>query len=448
MTPFDAFKIYKDRGPDGADEAMAILNEFLNDDPYNADALLYGASIQYEAGRFGIADIMASRCLEVNHVNNAAWLELGRARHMMQFEEEAAKCFVNALRITGDRFQGYHNVMLTLQNLGKPEKVLELAPLARFLMTSQQDVDELNFLVAIASLKLRLWAQGWANYDSMLGHKKLRGKITYYNRGGIIPDWDGAPGGEVLVYGEQGIGDEIMFASMIGDMIAAGTMPIIHCDRRLEPMFRRSFDCPVYGGRGKGLPTTWLENHNPKAAVAMGSLGRFYRRNESDFPRKPFIKADPEKRAMVRALLDQWPGRKIGIAWTAGTRKTRTADRSLSMQELEPLLSMDNATFVSLEYKGDAPPDRRIKHVPFLTQSQDYDDTAALVAELDAVVCPTTSVALLAGALGAECHVMVPQAPTWHWCQHGDNPWFDLKTYRRTGTSWDECVAQIMEALS
>jgi tetratricopeptide (TPR) repeat protein len=447
LTPLQAYKLYAERGPDAADEAMAIINNILNDDPFDPDALLYGASIQYDAGRFAHADLMASRCLQVDHTRSHAWDELGRARHMMQMDEEAGKCFVNSLRITGDKFLTYKNLILIHNALGRPDKALEMAELARWLANSAEDDADLNGDVAIACLKLRMWAAGWANYESMLQTGKLRGKITYFKDGQALPVWDGTPGGEVIVYGEQGIGDEILFATMTADMIAGGTLPIIHCDRRLETMFRRSLPCPVYGGRGKKLGTEWIENHNPKAAIAIGSLGKLYRRSEADFPRKPFIKADPEKRAMVRALLGQWPGRKIGIAWSAGTRKTRTADRSLTMAELEPILSLPDTTFVSLEYKGDAPADHRIKHVPFLTQSQDYDDTASLVADLDAVVCPTTSVAFLAGALGVPCHVMVPQAPTWHWCQEGDMPWFDLQVYRRAGLDWDGCVRKIVEAL-
>jgi hypothetical protein len=246
----------------------------------------------------------------------------------------------------------------------------------------------------------------------------------------------------------QGLGDELLFASCIHDA-TQHVSPIIECDHRLAGLFRRSFGCPTYGTRFTEK-RDWLNNHNPKAKCAIGSLPKFYRRSEDSFPGQPYLKADPEKRAMARALLDQWPGRKIGLAWTGGQKHTRDKDRSLTLTDLEPLLSLGGITWVSLQYKGNYydSPDPRIKHVPIFTQSQDYDDTAALVAELDSVVSVTTAVAFLAGGLGTDCHVAVPSHPTWHWCRDGVLPWFPLKLYRREGTDWAPVVQRIAEAVS
>jgi hypothetical protein len=145
--------------------------------------------------------------------------------------------------------------------------------------------------------------------------------------------------------------------------------------------------------------------------------------------------------------LDKLPGRKIGIAWTGGVHSTRTKDRSLTLENLKPLLSLPGITWVSLEYKGDAVPE--IIHWPVLTQSKDYDDTASLVAELDHVVSVTTTVALLCGAMGKPCDVLVPQHPTWHWAEYGDMPWYDcLRLWRREGVSWEPLVSRLSQHLS
>lgn len=443
----DAYQRYKQVGADAADEVMATLNACLTDDPNDVDALSVAGIINYDAGRFGMAEVLLSQALRLKPQHSSAWQELGRARHARNESEAAAKCFSAAVRITGDRFAAYHNLMLMNNTLGRPEKALEMAPVARFLAESDTDRATLNGDVAIACLMLRRWAAGWANYDGLL-NENLRKELFYEVDGEVLPRWEGTPGGEVIVYGEQGLGDEIMLASMIPDMIAAGTTPIIHADRRLAGLFARSFPCPVYSGRGKKTGTEWIKNHRPKAAIAIGSLGQFYRRNEEDFPRVPYLVADPEKRAMCRALLSQWPGRKIGLAWNGGSKKTRAFDRSLTLEQLEPLLSMPGVQFVSLEYKGEAPADHRIKHVPFLTQSQDYDDTAAFVAELDAVVSVTTTVAHLAGALGvSSVHVLVPEAPTWHWCKTGQSAWHPVTSHRRVGDDWGMVVQQVKLAL-
>lgn len=426
---------------------MAVFNDCLTENPNDFDALWGASRVQYDAGHFGQAEIYLEKALRVNPLHSAAWQDFGRVAHIRNEDERASKFFTTALRITGDRFTGYNNLILMNNTLGRPDKALELAPVARFLCSTSTEAQALNSNVAISCLMLRRWAEGWANYDGMLTPGMLRKELLYDFNGQTLPRWDGEPGGEVIVYGEQGLGDEIMFASMIPDMIAGGTTPIIHADRRMATLFARSFPCAVYGGRGKKTGTEWIKNHRPKAAIAIGSLGQFYRRSEADFPRAPYLVADPEKRAMCRTLLDQWPGRKIGLAWSGGSKKTRAFDRSLTLAELEPILQMPNTTFVDLQYQGDDPKDQRIKHVPFLTRSQDYDDTAALVAELDLVVSVTTTVAHLAGALGVPCHVFVPEAPTWHWCRTGESPWHPVRSHRRTGPDWGLTVQQVKLAL-
>ncbi len=448
MNLLEAFSAYAEKGPDIADEAWAVVNSTLDTDPDSVDAQVLGARIQYDAGHFGLADTMLRRALQNKPDHSGAWVDLGRVVHLMQKSEMAAKYFTNALRITGDRFVALNNLLLINNTLGRPEKTVELAPLAKFLCSSPSEAEDLNGNYGIACLMLRKWKEGWINYEGLIRPNNLRAEIKYEKDGVILPRWDGTPGGEVIVTGEQGLGDEKLFASMIPDMISGGTTPIIHCDRRLEGLFKRSFDCPVYGGRGKKNSTGWLKDHNPKASIQIGSLGKFYRNSDEDFPRRPYLKADPEKRIMCRALLDQWPGRKIGIAWTGGTKKNRAFDRSVSLEELQPLLDIPGITWVSLEYKGEDP-GRGIKHVPFITQSQDYDDTAALVAELDGVVSVTTSVAFLAGALGVDCHVMVPEAATWHWPKTpGEYPWFPVKTYRRNGPDWTQVIEDVKGAIA
>ncbi len=442
-----AYEIYEQSGTDGADEAMAILNACLTENPDDVDALSLAGRILYDAGHFGHSQVLLSQALRLKPTHSAAWQDLGRSAHMRNKTEFASRCFANALRITGDRFTAYNNLLLMNNTLGRPEKALEIAPIAKFLCGTQDEAQALNSNGAIACLMLRKWAAGWANYDGMLVPGQFRKELFYHVDGEQLPRWDGTPGGEVIVYGEQGLGDEIMFASMIPDMIAQGTTPIIHCDRRLTGLFKRSFACPVYGGRGKKTGTAWIKDHRPKAAIAIGSLGRYFRNKEEDFPRAAYLVADPEKRAMCRALLNQWPGRKIGLAWSGGSKKTRAFDRSLTLEELAPIIGIPNATFVSLEYAGGEPSDERVKHVPFLTQSQDYDDTAALVAELDGIVSVTTAVALLAGAVGTPVHVLVPTHPTWHWLEEGEMPWFPLKLYRRVGNDWTTTIDLLAEEL-
>jgi ADP-heptose:LPS heptosyltransferase len=168
-----------------------------------------------------------------------------------------------------------------------------------------------------------------------------------------------------------------------------------------------------------------------------------YRQKDEDFPRTAFLVPDPERRLQWRALLDTLPGRKIGIAWTGGLDNTFKARRSFNLEGLLPILKVPGVTWVSLQYKD---PMREIadfkekhgieiKHwARAADKSCDYDETAALVSELDCVVSVTTAIIHLCGAIGKKCFVLVPKKCRWFYQarEDGSHTWYDsLKLYRQ-----------------
>jgi hypothetical protein len=168
-----------------------------------------------------------------------------------------------------------------------------------------------------------------------------------------------------------------------------------------------------------------------------------YRREDSDFPRTPFLVADPERRLQWRALLDTLPGKKVGIAWTGGLDNTFKSRRSFNLEGLLPILKIPGITWVSLQYKDPSAEIEllserhgiEVKHWErAVGKGVDYDETAALVSELDAVVSVTTAMVHLCGALGKKCYVLVPKRCRW-WYQpmaDGRHSWYDcIKLYRQ-----------------
>lgn len=438
MNNLNAFNLYLKGDLAGA---MRAIGARLNEDPGDIEALFIAAQVCAKEERHGLAANLYERILAMVPEDANAWNNLGHAYHGMADYRTAAGHFLKSLRFEGDNYAAYNNLILMHMNLGDIATAKRLYRLAMFHAETDEQRQEVTGTISLALLAQRQWSTGWDAYDCMLHPNKLRKELDIG-----LPRWDGAAGERVAVYTEQGLGEELLFASCIPQLQADCDF-VLECDARLVGIFKRSFGCAVYGSRFTG-ERAWLSDHALTAKCAIGSLPRFYRRSESDFPGQPYLKADPERRVMARALLDQWPGRKIGLAWSGGQKHTRDKDRSLSLEQLEPLLSLPGITWVSLQYKGGAPDDPRIKHVPFLTQTADYDDTAALVAELDSVVSVTTTVAFLAGALGTDCHVAVPSHPTWHWCRDGVLPWFPLKLYRRPGLDWAPVVEQIKEQIN
>ncbi len=171
------------------------------------------------------------------------------------------------------------------------------------------------------------------------------------------------------------------------------------------------------------------------------SLHRHLRKSEDDYPKRPFLVADPHRRAAVRGLLDSL-GRKpkIGLAWSGGVVQTGADARRTNLETLLPILKQP-ATFVSLEYRDRSDQiadmaERRgiqIHDFPWLTRADDYDDTAALVAELDMVIAVPTTVVHAAGGLGVPTLCMVHPRPNIHYAAAGDRmPYYgSVELFRR-----------------
>jgi ADP-heptose:LPS heptosyltransferase len=230
---------------------------------------------------------------------------------------------------------------------------------------------------------------------------------------------------------------------------------IYECDSRLEGLMRRSLPVEVHGTRFSG---SRVDPDDVGAVALTGSLFMQYRRRDEDFPRKGFLKPDPERQAQWRVLLDQLPGKKVGIAWTGGLDNTFKHRRSFDLEHLLPILQTPGISWVSLQYNDPsadiaafkAKHGIEIKHwARAVEKGVDYDETAALVSELDLVVSTTTAMVHLCGALGKKCLVLVPKRNRW-WYSSDDSThrWYDSLELFKQADKWPvERVAQRLKEL-
>ncbi|HEY6028809.1 MAG TPA: hypothetical protein VIV09_18110, partial [Pseudolabrys sp.] len=188
------------------------------------------------------------------------------------------------------------------------------------------------------------------------------------------------------------------------------------------------------------------------------SLCMEYRRKDEDFPRKGFLVPDPERKLQWKTLLDTLPGKKIGIAWTGGLDNTFKHRRSFSLEGLLPILKIPGITWVSLQYNDPSAEIAEfakkrgieIRHWKrAVDKAADYDDTAALVSELDCVVTVTTAIAHLCGALGKQAFVLVPKRCRWFYQGNGEggriHRWYDSLELFREEAKWP--VERVAERL-
>jgi len=265
----------------------------------------------------------------------------------------------------------------------------------------------------------------------------------------------------LLVYAEQGLGDQIMFASCLPDLLDRVGGCVIECAPRLAPIFRRSFPTATIKpqARDDARLASLVEAARFDYQVAIGSLPGYFRRNWSDFPQhNGYLHADAARVAYWKDRLDALgPGLKVGISWFGGVASTRRAARSTQLQDWLPVLSQASCSFVSLQY-GDVSGEletvsgeHQVNIHRWSAANDDYDETAALVTALDLVISVQTAVVHLAGALGKPAWVLVPAVAEWRYLQSGDSmPWYpSLRLFRRRcANGWESVIAAVSVELA
>ncbi len=416
--------------------------ELLNEEPNDPMVLFLLGQLFAEAEKYGLAVQFFTRVTELEPKRAPAWNNLGMALEGLHMREKARQAFREAMRLDPNNPNYPANLAVTYLEHGEPDVALAWAKKA---LAMKEDHAGARGTLAFASLALGDWKTGWANYDANLGGKFRKEKA-------FGPRWDGKEAQRVVFYGEQGLGDEIQYASCLPDVKRLVAEPVIECDHRLEGLFRSSFPwAEVHGTRREELPA-WAEKP-VNAQCALGSLPQFVRPTPGSCPRTPYLTADPERCVQWRALFDSWPKKRvIGLCWSGGRGVTHSKRREIGLEAFRPLIEVVDAHFVSLQYRDPAEEIAQtglpVRHFPWATGSANYDDTAALVAELDMVVGIHTSAQHLAGALGVPGVVLVPSIPSWNYAQD-EWPWYgSARLYRqKSGEEWSETVKRLTKEL-
>ena len=429
-------------------EALALLNDTLDDNPDDLTALFQIGEVLLKTDRIGLAANIY-RYLTTKTQRSEVWNNLGRCYQRRESSDEARRCFNMALKLDPESPHARINLGVLDVNEGQPESAKRHALEALERMPeSRQAVD----VLAMAKFHLRDWS-GWDDYLYSEGppFRILRQYCVPQEQ-----EWMGEPDKTVVIYREQGLGDEILYASCLDEVISRSKKVILDVDKRLVGLFKRSFNADVYG-TGYSTDLEWVKRYNIDASAPIGRIPTFFRRQDSDFPGDPYLKPCPHRKRAYRAMLDGLgPGLKVGLAWTGGKKtdsvtRSDSQYRSLSLRLLEPLLRPENH-YISLEYRDDnkSVHDMNtlgIHHWPWITQSQDYDDTAALVNELDYIIAIPTTVVHLAGALGTPCYCLTPEFPNWRFGLKGDMLWHKSVKLVRDQGNWRKTIKRLRHYL-
>ena len=369
--------------------------------------------------------------------------------------EEALAAYDKAVALKPDLAGAWFARGDTFDQLNRAEDALASYDQA---IDLKSDFADAYFGKALVQLSLGQFEEGWGLYE-------WRAKTSDYDlpdeaieaRGVSIRNSKKQIAGKnVAVIGEQGVGDEIMFASILPDIVRDANSITYQLDPRLLGIFSRNF--PTVNFVSRAQPEHIL-SQKFDTTIRAGSLGYVYRRTAASFPRTPYLKAKPSIVDHWRSLLGGDSNNfKVGISWRGGTVKTGADRRSMSLDQLQPLLTRDDCQFVSLQYgdvrdeieKYNSGARRKIIHFPE-DSIVDFDDLAGLIEALDLVVSVQNATVHLSGALGKKCLVMMPWKAEWRYGKSGSQMiWYSsVELFRQSESgNWRDVLGAVDSRLS
>jgi tetratricopeptide (TPR) repeat protein len=378
-----------------------------------------------------------------------AHVNLGNVFQAQGKLRQAVESYERALALKPEYAEAHYNLGRAWFSLGNAEEALARHTRA---LALQPDHAGARFSQSLAQLAMGDFAEGWANYESRWQIKDRDTPWRAYPQ----PRWkrERLESGRLLIWGEQGVGDEIMFAGLIADVIRTGNRCVLDCDARLQPLFARSFpDVEAISGHRPGdRPELDIA-----AQVPSGSLPGIFRSCRAAFAgtASPYLLADPAAREEFRARYAD--GRRlVGLAWHTKNRRTGR-ERSIDLPLLSPLFARSGIRWISLQYgERSALEDQAaaagapILIDPSVDQMRNIDAFAAQIAALDLVVTIDNSAAHLAAALGIPVWLLLPYGSDWRWLHAGDRSlWYPaMRLFRQCEPgNWRAVIESVKTAL-
>jgi len=396
-----------------------------------------GTSLQ-EKGQFDEAISFHQKAIQLNPNFTEAYNNLGTSLQEKGQFDEAISFYQKATQLDPNFSDAYTNMGKAFQEQGQIDKALLCYQKAVQLSPSNADA---HWNMAYASLLLGNFKQGWKEYEWRFRTTKKISLCRNFQQ----PLWDGANirGLTILLYNEQGFGDNIQFIRYAPLVAQRGAKVIVESQKELMSLIINVEGIQQVVVQGGELPE--FDIHCP-----LLSLPLVFDTTLENIPSKvPYIRVDS---VLVKKWQDKIanniPKFKIGLVW-AGNPKFRF--KSCSLGFFSPLAKLDNVVFYSLQ-KGEAAeqarnPPQGFKLVDYTEEINDFSDTAAFIEELDLIISVDTAVAHLAGALGKPVWTLIPFAPDWRWLlNREDSPWYPtMRLFRQTCQGDWESVKILIE---
>jgi tetratricopeptide (TPR) repeat protein len=471
------------------------LDRLIKIDPTFPNAYNTYGNILSQIFDYARAREMYKKAIELDKNYFQAYQSLGVLCQEEKKIDEAISCFEKALAINplfieslnslGTAFRSIKKYDLALE---KYNKALEIDPnfasaysnrgeiydVMKFFdkgfedhskaLQIEPDNTNANMNMGVHLLNLKKFENGWKHYEYRILTVPVHTTFFKYYSGlnAQKVKWPGTEHlGSILVVGEQGIGDQILYASMFQDLISTGNRITVSLDARLITLFKRSFSELFFIPTKDHLPQIQFDIKEFDYYILQGSIGNYFRKSLDDFKSQPisFLKANPKQKKIFEEKL-LVPHKKLcGISWRS-KNESFGLDKTINLDLLKPIFQIESFKFLNLQY-GDVKQELNefyeknhilIEEINELDLYQDIDGLASLIDACNVIITSSNVTAHLAGSIGKATFLLVPYSvgKIWYW-HEGDRTsiWYPkIRIFRQDADgSWINAINELIDAL-
>ena len=441
------------------EEALQAYQYAVGLNPENEEIQNDLGNALIELEHFQQAVYVYHKVIKINPNNPNVYYNLGNTFRELGQLQQAIDAYDKALTLNPNDAEIYNNLGTALHNLGQlhqAERVYNQA-----IEKLQGECEKAHYNLGTLQLLMGDFKTGWQQYQ----WRWQCDDFPSENRPFPQPYWKGTSlwGKTILVWAEQGIGDEIMFAGMLNDLRQSNTNIMVECEHRLIPLFQRSFPNIQFFGRTNS-PDPQLLVPSIDYQISMGSLGQWLRPDVESFRQNNsyYLTACPNKTTALRNKYQQLASGKrlVGISWkSTHISQRRAKSKSTFLKHWIPVLSQPDCYFINLQYGDTEEELTQLELDAGLKIYQDLeidplvnlDDFSAQISALDLVISTSNTTVHMAGSLGKDVWTLLPHIPDWRWTlEMEESLWYPkMRLFRQIRIGdWEDVFQRVSYSLS
>ena len=439
------------RGLNNLEQSQENYELSIKQDPNSIPSIINLGNLFQEQERHEEAIIQYKKAIMINPNDEKIYNNLGLSYFGMNLYENALEEYKKAINLNPKYEEAIFGLGNSYDKIGKPDEAIkELSKV----ITMNPNHARAFINLAFIQLALGNFMDGWKNYGWRFKEEINRESVLANLN---IPLWDQSKKIQnILVIAEQGVGDQILFYSLLNELLDFNLSVTVMIEYKLLSLFQRSMPKIQFIERGIKIDEAEFD-----AYIPMCDLGKMFRKELSDFEkvRSHYLTADYKKIKKIKFKMSK-NKLKCGISWKSNNA-IMGKGKSFELEFLEPLLKNQNIQFINLQY-GDVNHD--LSHIKNKYQTdildtsdidnyEDMEGLAALIDSCDIIVTSSNSNAHLAGALGKETYLILPKANSliWYWEHKMDkiSQWYkSINIFNQAMTNqWADPISKITKTI-